>query len=73
LHGIRIAPRTCRKARTRAPSARDLAEAHVEHVLRGVRDRPEAMYGRRKMTRYLRRQAHEVAFCTTDRLMRRLG
>jgi putative transposase len=31
------------------------------------------MYGRRKMTRHLRRQGHEVAFCTTDRLMRRLG
>ena len=31
------------------------------------------MYGRRKMTRWLRRQGHQVAFCTTDRLMRRLG
>ncbi|BDT92481.1 hypothetical protein IFM12275_24570 [Nocardia sputorum] len=25
------------------------------------------------MTRYLRRQGHEVAFCTVDRLMRELG
>ncbi len=31
------------------------------------------MYGRRNMTRFLRRQGHPVAFCTTDRLMRRLG
>ncbi|WP_236567540.1 IS3 family transposase, partial [Nocardia sp. CY41] len=31
----------------------------------------EQMYGRRKMTRYLRRQGHEVAFCTVDRLMGR--
>lgn len=31
------------------------------------------MYGRRKMTRYLRRQGHDVAFCTVDRIMRRLG
>jgi putative transposase len=45
----------------------------VEHALRAVRTRPEAMYGRRKMTRWLRRQGHPVAFCTTDRLMRRLG
>ena len=45
----------------------------MEHALRGVRARPEAMYGRRKMTRFLRRQGHQVAFCTTDRLMRRLG
>ncbi|MEU6190547.1 IS3 family transposase [Nocardia sp. NPDC047038] len=31
------------------------------------------MYGRRKMTRYLRRQSYEVAFCTVDRLMRALS
>ncbi|MET8779447.1 DDE-type integrase/transposase/recombinase [Nocardia sp. NPDC004654] len=31
------------------------------------------MYGRRKMTRYLRRRGHDVAFCTVDRIMRELG
>ena len=31
---------------------------------------PEEMYGRRKMTRYLRRNGHQVAFCTADRIMR---
>ncbi|MBA0126739.1 IS3 family transposase [Haloechinothrix sp. YIM 98757] len=31
------------------------------------------MYGRRKITRYLRRQGHGVAFCTVDRLMREAG
>ncbi|MGY2011675.1 IS3 family transposase [Nocardia gipuzkoensis] len=31
------------------------------------------MYGRREMTRYLRRHGHDVAFCTVDRLMRELG
>jgi putative transposase len=25
------------------------------------------------MTRWLRRQGHDVAFCTVDRIMRRLG
>ncbi|MDR7173062.1 transposase InsO family protein [Nocardia kruczakiae] len=34
---------------------------------------PEAMYGRRKMTRYLRRRGQSVAFCTVDRIMRELG
>lgn len=38
-----------------------------------MRGKPEEMYGRRKMTRYLRRQGHEVAFCTVDRIMRELG
>jgi putative transposase len=72
-HGIRIAPRTYRKARSRPPSQRDLADAHAENALRAVCGRPEEMYGRRKMTRYLRRQGHDIAFCTTDRVMRRLG
>jgi len=31
------------------------------------------MYGRRKMTAYLRRQGHRVAGCTVDRLMRDEG
>jgi putative transposase len=45
----------------------------VENALRDLRGKPEEMYGRRKMTRYLRRQGHDVAFCTVDRLMRELG
>jgi putative transposase len=34
---------------------------------------PEGMYGRRKMTAYLRRQGYQVAACTVDRLMRDEG
>jgi putative transposase len=45
----------------------------VENTLRNARGTPETMYGRRKMTRWLRRQGHEVAFCTIDRIMRELG
>ncbi|MGW5441650.1 IS3 family transposase [Nocardia asteroides] len=72
-HGVQIAPRTYRKARCRPPAARDIADAYVENTLRDLQGAPEQMYGRRKMTRYLRRQGHEVAFCTVDRLMRALG
>ncbi len=72
-HGVTIAPRTYRKARHRPPSDRDLADAYIEHALREVSDRPEQMYGRRKMTHYLRRQGHQVAFCTVDRVMRTMG
>ncbi|QBS46345.1 IS3 family transposase [Nocardia sp. CS682] len=72
-HGIQIAPRTYRKARRRPPSARDIADAHVKNALRDLAGQPEQMYGRRKMTRYLRRKGHEVAFCTVDRIMRELG
>lgn len=72
-HGIQIAPRTYRKARYRPASARDVADAHLEHALRQLRGTPEEMYGRRKMTRYLRRAGHDSAFCTVDRIMRDLG
>ncbi|MGX1810884.1 IS3 family transposase [Nocardia sp. NPDC055321] len=72
-HGIQIAPRTYRKARRRPASARDIADAHVENALRDLTGQAEQMYGRRKMTRYLRRCGHDVAFCTVDRIMRELG
>lgn len=72
-HGVTIAPRTYRKARHRPPSDRDLADAYLEHALRGLAGQPEEIYGRRKMTRYLRRRGHQAAFCTVDRLMRDLG
>jgi putative transposase len=72
-HGVTIAPRTYRKARYRPPSDRDLADAYLEQALRELSGRPEEIYGRRKMTRYLRRCGHPAAFCTVDRLMRDLG
>ncbi|MGF0316034.1 IS3 family transposase [Nocardia fluminea] len=72
-HGIQIAPRTYRKARFRPPSPRDVADANLGHALRGLADSPEQMYGRRKMTRYLRRRGHAAAFCTVDRIMRDVG
>ena len=36
---------------------------------RATVDTPEGMYGRRKMTAHLRRQGHQAAACTVDRLM----
>ncbi|WP_197040013.1 IS3 family transposase [Nocardia sp. NRRL WC-3656] len=45
----------------------------MENALRDLAGQPEEMYGRRKMTRYLRRRGHQVAFCTVDRIMREVG
>ncbi|PPJ17199.1 hypothetical protein C5E45_35145 [Nocardia nova] len=45
----------------------------MENALRDLAGQPEEVYGRRKMTRYLRRRGHDVAFCTVDRIMRELG
>ncbi|WP_407670534.1 IS3 family transposase [Nocardia suismassiliense] len=72
-HGVQIAPRTYRKARFRPPADRDVADAYLENALRELQGSPEQMYGRRKMTRYLRRRGHGAAFCTVDRIMGDLG
>ena len=55
------------------PSARTVSDAHLTDALRATVGTPEGMYGRRKMTAYLRRQGHRVAGCTVDRLMRDEG
>ena len=55
------------------PSARTVTDAQLTDALRATIGTPEGMYGRRKMTAYLRRQGHQVAACTVDRLMRDEG
>ena len=72
-HGVQVAPRTYRNWKTAAPSARTVADAALTDALRATVGTPEGMYGRRKMTAYLRRRGHQVAGCTVDRLMRDEG
>ena len=52
---------------------RTISDANVIAALQATTGTPEGLYGRRKMTHWLRRQGHEVAFCTVDRLMSDLG
>jgi putative transposase len=74
-HGCKVAARTYRSWRqaNRPVPARTASDAGVIDALLATRGTPEALYGRRKMTHWLRRQGLQVAFCTTDRLMRELG
>ena len=72
-HGVQVAPRTYRSWKSSMPSARTVSDAHLTDALRATVGTPEGMYGRRKMTAYLRRQGHRVAGCTVDRLMRDEG
>lgn len=74
-HGCKVAARTYRswKQTNRRVAARTMTDAAVTDALIATRSTPEGLYGRRKMTHWLRRQGHEVAFCTVDRLMRDLG
>lgn len=73
--GCRIAARTYRswKRANRPVAARTRSDAVLTDALIALRGTPEGLYGRRKMTHWLRRQGHQVAFCTVDRLMRDLG
>jgi putative transposase len=73
--GCRVAARTYRSWRTdnRPVAARTVTDAVVVDALLAVKQTPEGLYGRRKMTHHLRRQGLPVAFCTVDRLMRDLG
>jgi putative transposase len=67
--GVQVAGRTYRNWKHAAPSARTITDAGLIDALRATIGTPEGMYGRRKMTAYLRRQGHRVAACTVDRLM----
>jgi len=71
--GLQVAPRTYRNWKTAQPSARTITDAHLTDALLTTVGSPEGMYGRRKMTAHLRREGHQVAACTVDRLMRDEG
>jgi transposase InsO family protein len=67
--GVAVTGRTYRNWKNAPPSARTITDAGLTDALLATIDTPEGMYGRRKMTAYLRRQGHQVAACTIDRLM----
>ena len=52
---------------------RDVSDAVIVDALRSAAGTPESMYGRRKMTAWLRRFGHDVSFRRVDRLMRQEG
>jgi len=81
--GYRVTPRTYRAWKHPGlPSPRQISDESIIAVLttmkgdpsHGISPAPEVLYGRRKMTRWLRRNGFPtVAFCTVDRLMRLAG
>ena len=73
--GCQVAARTyrCWRQSGRPVAARTRSDAVILDAILATDGTPEGLYGRRKMTHYLRRQGHQVAFCTVDRLMRQLG
>ncbi|UTX33999.1 IS3 family transposase [Micrococcus luteus] len=71
--GCQIAVRTYRAWRRRSASARDTSDAVLLNVLHDLVGTPEGLYGRRKMTAWLRREGHQVGAGRVDRLMRVAG
>ncbi|WP_183663605.1 IS3 family transposase [Neomicrococcus aestuarii] len=79
--GVRVAARTYRAWKKRLPALRTIEDARLTDALRAVkvpdakgRPRPEIIYGRRKMTQWLRRNGFpEASKHTVDRLMREEG
>lgn len=71
--GVQIAARTYRAWKNAGPSMRDMSDAVIVDALRSTPGTPEGMYGRRKMTAWLRRRGHEVSARRVDRLMRQEG
>jgi len=73
-----IAPSTyfLRKAQQANPatqSARARRDAELRAAIQRVWDNHEQVYGPRKVWKQLRREAHRVARCTVERLMRGMG
>ena len=73
-HGVKIAPSTYYEARNRVPSKRAVRDAEiVELIARARGNRFVCRFGARKMWLHLRRNGHDVARCTVERLMAHQG
>ena len=73
-HGIKIAPSTYYEARSRRPSKRAVRDAEIlELIARARGHRFACRFGARKMWLHLRRNGHDVARCTVERLMAQQG
>jgi putative transposase len=69
-HGCQIAPSGYWAAKARQPSARQIRDERLLALIRGSHSANYGVYGARKVWHELRRQGHQVARCTVERLMR---
>ncbi|MFL0577454.1 IS3 family transposase [Brevibacterium luteolum] len=70
---LQIAPSSYYAHRTRKPSARQRRDVELTEAITQVHEENYGVYGARKVHAELRRQGHEVARCTVERLMRTAG
>ncbi|ADG98824.1 Integrase catalytic region [Segniliparus rotundus DSM 44985] len=75
-HGVKIAPRTYWAAKSRPASARSVRDQELKALITDVfedRLKGRGLAGARKVYHLLKRDGHQVARCTVERLMRELG
>jgi putative transposase len=72
-HEVPIAPSTYYDARKRRPSARLLSDERWKPIVLATWTRQRRVLGARKLWLRLRREGHDIARCTVERLMRELG
>ena len=70
---LQIAPSSYYAHRTREPSARQQRDEQLTQEITQVHEENYGVYGAWKVHAELRRQGHEVARCTVERLMRKAG
>ena len=68
-----IAPSTYYASISRPPSARALSDQDLEKEIKRIFNDNYQVYGVRKVWRQLRREGKDVARCTVERLMRKMG
>lgn len=70
---MQIAPSTYYEIKNRQPSARARRDEELIPLINKIYNENYQVYGARKVWEELHRQGHQVARCTVERLMRRLG
>ena len=72
-HGVKIAPSTYYDARGRGPSPQHVSDERWKSIITATWHAQRRLLGARKMWLRLRREGHDVARCTVERLMGELG
>jgi len=72
-HGVKIAPSTYYDARGRGPSPREVSDERWKPIILTTWQQQRRVLGARKLWLRLRRDGHNIARCTVERLMRELG
>ena len=70
---MQIAPSTYYETKSRPPSARARRDEELIPLITKIYTANYQVYGARKIWEELHRQGHQVARCTVERLMRRIG